>query len=129
MEKTMTDRSNLPVFKNFFNCVERSFGFLIKDGFVFERRPVTGFETGVFYSKPDIVVRIEFEHGSGPWVSISKRQGNKWETTPLHEALKNGQPELFSEMPSRPAKTESEVEEAISLWAKGLKAIIKSLQN
>lgn len=110
------------IFNEFSHLVEKTFIFLEQNGFKIKKRKPSGHEIGVGYLRPDIRVEVNYEIGSGPWVTLAKEKNGKWEDAFLKERFDKTESEfLLSNSPGFSVYAKPRLKKELDIWAKALR--------
>lgn len=74
----MKKMTPLEIFNDFTELVKRIFSFLEDRGFTVEVGKPVAREMSIKYSRPETIIRIHYEVGSGPWITFAKKEANTW---------------------------------------------------
>ncbi len=106
------------IFNDFTELVKKIFSFLENRGFTVEVGKPVAHEMSIKYSRPETIIRVHYEIGSGPWVTLTQKKGNDWhnfnliaETNKTNKQSSNSDPVHFPK---------SELTKDLELWAKAI---------
>ncbi|MBK8125706.1 MAG: hypothetical protein IPK56_03175 [Elusimicrobia bacterium] len=114
----MKKMTSLEIFNDFTELVKKNFSFLENKGFTVEVGKPVAHEMSIKYSRPETLIRVHYEIGSGPWVTLTQKKGNDWhnlnliaETNKTNNKLLNNDTLLYAK---------SDLTKELDLWAKAV---------